>query len=290
MALDPDTGELGVAVQSHWFSVGPLCAWARAGIGAVATQSVVEPAYGPNALDRLADGIPAPQALGELLAADPLQHVRQVAVIDARGELSAHTGEDCIVHAGHVTGEHHSCQANMMAGEGVPEAMSAAFTSATGLLQDRLYAALEGAESRGGDIRGRQSAAMVVVPPEGEPWRRTVDLRVEDSQDPLAELKRLLTLQRAYDLAGAGDELLAAGRSDEAGELYQAGGAPGSGLGRAALLVRPRPRPGRRPGRGGGGGQARRGDQSELDRAAGSPLSRVRPGGKSVSRSLRLPS
>lgn len=221
MALDPETGELGVAVQSHWFSVGPLCAWARAGIGAVATQSVVEPAYGPNALDRLADGIPAAQALGELLAADPLAAVRQVAVIDARGTVSAHTGADCIAHASHVTGDQHSCQANMMARETVPAAMSAAFTDSEGLMQDRLLTALQAAEAEGGDIRGRQSAAMIVVPPEGEPWRRTVDLRVEDAADPIAELGRLLTLQRAYDLAGAGDELLAAGRTDEAGELYQ---------------------------------------------------------------------
>jgi uncharacterized Ntn-hydrolase superfamily protein len=221
VALDPDTGELGVAVQSHWFSVGPLCAFARSGIGAVATQSVVEPAYGPNALDRLADGIPAPQALGELLQADPLQHVRQVAVIDARGELSTHTGEQCIVHAGHVAGAHHSCQANMMAAAGVPEAMSAAFTAATGLLQDRLLQALLAAEAAGGDVRGRQSAALLVVPPDAEQWRRMVDLRVEDSRDPLAELSRLLTLQRAYDLAGAADELMAAGRTDEAGELYE---------------------------------------------------------------------
>ena len=221
MALDPETGELGVAVQSHWFSVGPLCAWARAGIGAVATQSVVEPAYGPNALDRLADGIPAAQALGELLAADPLAAVRQVAVIDARGTVSAHTGADCITHAGHVTGDHHSCQANMMARDTVPPAMSAAFSERTGLLQDRLLAALQAAEAEGGDIRGRQSAAMIVVPPDGEPWRRTIDLRVEDSPDPITELGRLLTLQRAYDLAGAGDELLAAGRTEAAGELYQ---------------------------------------------------------------------
>src|SRR5689334_19521312 len=115
VALDPTTRELGVAVQSHWFSVGPLCAWARAGIGAVATQSVVEPAYGPNALDRLAEGIDAEQALGELLEADPLAAVRQVAVIDVNGGLSVHTGPDCIPHAGHATGEHWSCQANMMA-------------------------------------------------------------------------------------------------------------------------------------------------------------------------------
>src|SRR4051794_18633179 len=128
VALDPETGELGVAVQSHWFSVGPLCAWARAGIGAGGTPSGGEPAHGPNALDRMAEGIPAPQALGELLAADPLQAVRQVAVIDARGGHSVHTGADCIVHAGHVTGAQHSCQANMMEREGVPEAMSQAFT------------------------------------------------------------------------------------------------------------------------------------------------------------------
>src|SRR5215510_7908478 len=127
VALDPTTGELGVAVQSHWFSVGSLCIWGRAGIGAVATQSVVEPAYGPNALDRLADGIGAPQALGELLAADPMAAVRQVAVIDAGGGISVHTGADCIAHAGDTTGEHHSAQANMMARDTVPAAMSAAF-------------------------------------------------------------------------------------------------------------------------------------------------------------------
>jgi uncharacterized Ntn-hydrolase superfamily protein len=195
--------------------------WARPGIGAVATQSVVEPAYGPDALDRLADGIGAQQALGELLAADSLAAVRQVAVIDAHGGLSTHTGEDCIPHAGHVSGEHHSAQANMMARETVPQAMSDAFTNAAGPLWERLFAALEAAESEGGDVRGRQSAAIVVVGPEGEPWRRTVDLRVEDHAEPLNELRRLLTLQRAYDLAGSADELLAAGRVEEAGERYR---------------------------------------------------------------------
>jgi uncharacterized Ntn-hydrolase superfamily protein len=221
VARDPETGELGGAVQSHWFSVGSLCVWARPGIGAVATQSVVEPAYGPNALDRLADAIGAQQALGELLAADPLAAVRQVAVVDAQGGISAHTGDDCIPYAGHVTGDDHSAQANMMARETVPQAMSDAFVNATGPLAERLFAALLAAEGEGGDIRGRQSAAIVVVGPEGEPWRRTVELRVEDHTDPLAELRRLLTLQRAYDLAGAGDELLAAGRVEEAGERYR---------------------------------------------------------------------
>ena len=222
VALDERTGELGVAVQSHWFSVGPLCAWARAGVGAVATQSVVEPAYGPNALDRLSDRVNAQQALGELLAADPLAAVRQVAVIDVRGTIGAHTGPDCIAHAGHVVGEHHSCQANMMARDTVPQAMSDAFASATGLLSDRL---LSRARRRRG--RGRRRARAPVggdgrsCPAEGEPWRRTVDLRVEDHDAPLDELRRLLALQRAYDLAGAGDELLAAGRPDDAGELYR---------------------------------------------------------------------
>jgi uncharacterized Ntn-hydrolase superfamily protein len=230
VALDPETGEVGVAVQSHWFSVGPLCAWARAGVGAVATQSVVEPAYGPNGLDRMAEDIGAQQALGELLAADPLAAVRQVAVIDMRGQIGVHTGDDCIAHAGHVTGEHHSCQANMMARDTVPAAMSAAFGTSAGTLPERLLAALDAAEAEGGDVRGRQSAAMVVVPAEGEPWWRTVDLRVEDHDVPLDELRRLVTLQRAYDLAGAGDELLAAGRTDEAGELYKRAAelAPGS--------------------------------------------------------------
>jgi uncharacterized Ntn-hydrolase superfamily protein len=230
VARDPETGELGVAVQSHWFSVGPLCAWTRAGVGAVATQSVVEPAYGPNALDLLAEGTGAEQALGELLAADPLAAVRQVAVIDARGGLSVHTGGDCIAEAGHVAGEHWSCQANMMARATVPAAMSEAFAAAHGPLADRLMAALRAAEGEGGDVRGRQSAAMAISAADGEPWRTTVDLRVDDHPAPLDELQRLLTLQRAYELAGAADELMAAGRALQAGELYRraAGLAPDS--------------------------------------------------------------
>jgi uncharacterized Ntn-hydrolase superfamily protein len=221
VALDPASGELGVAVQSHWFSVGPLCAWARAGIGAVATQSVVEPAYGPNTLDRLQDGEDPADALQAQLDTDPLQAVRQVAVIGVDGTIAAHTGTECIAHAGHVVGAQHSAQANMMARDTVPRAMSAAFADAQGALPERLLAALNAAEGEGGDVRGRQSAAMIVVPAEGEPWRRTVDLRVEDHDAPLDELERLLTLQRAYDLAGAADELLAAGRTHDAGALYR---------------------------------------------------------------------
>lgn len=221
VALDPQTGELGAACQSHWFSVGSLCTWARAGAGAVATQSVVEPAYGPDALDRLADGVGAAQALGELLAADPLAEVRQVGVIDARGGVSVHTGAGCVPYAGDVAGEHWSCQANMMRNETVPAAMSAAFAASTGDLASRLMAALEAAEGEGGDVRGRESASLLVVPSEGEPWRTRIDLRVDDNPDSVAELRRLLGLQRAYELAGEADELMAADRADEAGALYR---------------------------------------------------------------------
>jgi uncharacterized Ntn-hydrolase superfamily protein len=222
VAYDPATGEHGAAVQSHWFSVGSLCIWTRPGLGAAATQSVVEPAHGPNALARLADGDDAAAALEAVLATDPLASVRQVAVVDAAGHVAVHTGADCIPCAGDATGETWSCQANMMERDTVPAAMSAAYAAAEGPLSDRLMAALEAAEAEGGDVRGRQSAAMLVVPSEGEPWRTRVDLRVEDHNDPLGELRRLLGLQRAYELAGEGDELLAAGRAEEAGERYQA--------------------------------------------------------------------
>jgi uncharacterized Ntn-hydrolase superfamily protein len=221
VALDPGTGELGAAVQSHWFSVGSLCIWARPGIGAAATQSVVEVAHGPHALDRIAAGARADDALRELIAADPLGAVRQVGVVDAGGTVAVHTGADCIPCAGDALGEHWSCQANMMARDTVPQAMSAAFEHAEGDLADRLMAALRAAEGEGGDVRGRQSAAILVVPAEGEPWQTRVDLRVEDHTDPLAELQRLLTLQRAYELAGQGDELMGGGKPVEAGALYR---------------------------------------------------------------------
>jgi uncharacterized Ntn-hydrolase superfamily protein len=221
VALDPETGELGAAVQSHWFSVGSLCTWARPGVGAVATQSVVEPAHGPNALDRIEAGDSAPEALRAILDADPLAAVRQVGIVDARGNVAVATGPDCIAHAGDASGPHWSCQANMMERDTVPGAMSAAFEAAEGDLAARLVAALRAAEGEGGDVRGRQSAALLVVPPEGEAWRARVDLRVEDHEDPLTELERLVVLWRAYELAGAADELMAAGRPEEAGALYR---------------------------------------------------------------------
>ena len=216
VALDPATGEVGAAVQSHWFSVGSLCTWARPGVGAVATQSVVEPAHGPAALDRLAAGDDAATALAGVLSQDGLARVRQVGVVGARGGVAVHTGPDCIAEAGDTAGAHWTCQANMMGRATVPDAMAAAFIRARGDLAERLMIALEGAEAEGGDVRGRQSAALLVAPAAGEPWRARVDLRVEDHADPVGELRRLLGLQRAYELAGEGDELAAAGDAEAA--------------------------------------------------------------------------
>jgi len=220
VARDPESGELGAAVQSHWFAVGSLCTWARPGIGAVATQSVVEPGHGPAALDRMERGEAAAQALAGVLAADPLAAVRQVGAIGAQGEPAVHTGARCIPEAGHHTGPHWSCQANMMARSTVPAAMSAAFAAATGDLAERLMSALEGAEAEGGDVRGRQSAALLVVPAAGEAWQFRADLRVDDHADPVGELRRLLRLQRAYELAGEADELMGAERPAEAAPRY----------------------------------------------------------------------
>jgi uncharacterized Ntn-hydrolase superfamily protein len=221
VARDPGTGELGVAVQSHWFSVGSIVTWARPGVGAVATQANAEAGYGPRALDLLGEGIAAPNALARLVAEDPLGHSRQVAVVDAAGRVAAHTGSSCIPYAGHVTGDGVSCQANIMASERVWPAMLEAFHAAAGSLTERLLSALGAAEREGGDIRGRQSAAMLVVAAKGEPWQTLVSLRVEDHPDPLPELRRLVDLRRAYVLADEADELLNAGRYDEAADLYE---------------------------------------------------------------------
>jgi uncharacterized Ntn-hydrolase superfamily protein len=220
VARDPETGELGVAVQSHWFSVGSIVTWARPGVGAVATQANAEAAYGPSALALMADGVPAPDALAQLVAADPGGPSRQVAVLDAAGRVGVHTGPKCIAHAGHITADGVSCQANIMATERVWPAMLDAFTAGSGSLTVRLLDALDAAEREGGDLRGRQSAAILVVPAEGEPWRTLVSLRVEDHLAPLPELRRLVVLHDAYRLAGQADELLNAGRHDEAARLY----------------------------------------------------------------------
>ena len=209
-------------MQSHWFAVGPIVPWVRPGVGAVATQSIAEPAYGPRALDRLAASEAGARAtLDALLGEDELARFRQVALVDARGEIATHTGRGCIAHAGHLTGEQFSVQANMMASPEVWPAMATAFEEEPGPLARRLLAALCAAEEAGGDARGRQSSALVVAPAEGEPWRRTVDVRVDDHPEPLRELERLLDLSDAYAMASEGDELVGEGRHAEAGELYR---------------------------------------------------------------------
>jgi uncharacterized Ntn-hydrolase superfamily protein len=220
VARDPQSGELGVAVQSHWFSVGPLVPWARPGVGAVATQANVRVAYGPDALELLARGASAQEALAELLVQDGGGHGRQVAIVDAQGRVAAHTGSACMAFAGHSTGEQVSCQANIMASDVVWGRMRDAFRAASGSLAERLLTALDAGEAAGGDIRGRQSAAVVVVPAAGAPWETTVSLRVEDHPEPLTELRRLLRLHEAYVLAGRADDLTNQGRYEEAAPLY----------------------------------------------------------------------
>ena len=215
-----------MAVQSHFFSVGSVVSWAEPGVGAVATQSLVEPAFGPNGLELMREGSSAPAALQQLIESDTGEAVRQVALVDRGGRVAVHTGMRCIAHAGHALGEQVSAQANMMERDTVPQAMIGAYTESRGRpLPERLLAALEAAQAEGGDIRGRQSAAMVVVTgrASGSPTQdRPVDLRVEDHRDPVAELRRLLGLQRAYAHASAGDDLSGAGDLEGALVEYEA--------------------------------------------------------------------
>jgi len=222
VARDPATGELGVAVQSHWFSVGPIVPWAEAGVGAVATQSFVDPSYGKLGLDLMRSGKSAPDALRSLLAGDDGRDVRQVAMIDSQGRVDAWTGKNDIQAAGHFVGKDFSVQANLMANDKVWPAMARAFENAKGDLADRMLAALDAAQAAGGDIRGRQSAALIVVTgkPTGQAWKdRTFDLRVDDSPEPLQELRRLVTLGRAYNHMNAGD--LAVEHKDNEGALRE---------------------------------------------------------------------
>ena len=226
VARDPATGELGVAVQSHWFSVGSIVAWAEAGVGAMATQSFVDPSYGPLGLDLMRTGKSAPDTLKSLLAGDDGREVRQVAMIDAQGRVDAWTGKNDIQAAGHQVGKDYSVQANLMLNDKIWPAMATAFESTKGDLADRMMAALDAAQDAGGDIRGRQSAAMIVVTgkPTGQSWKdRTFDLRVDDSPEPLKELRRLVTLQRAYNHMNAGD--LAVEKKDNEGALREYGAA-----------------------------------------------------------------
>ena len=226
VARDPASGELGVAVQSHWFSVGPIVAWAEAGVGAIATQSFVDPSYGKLGLDLMRAGKSAPDTLKALLAGDEGREVRQVAMIDSEGRVEAWTGKNDIQAAGHIVGKNYSVQANLMLNDKVWPAMSAAFENAKGDLAERMLAALDAAQAAGGDIRGKQSAALIVVTgkPTGQAWKdRVFDLRVDDSSDPLGELRRLVKLQRAYNHMNAGD--LAVEHKDNEGALREYGAA-----------------------------------------------------------------
>jgi len=226
VARDPVTGDLGVAVQSHWFSVGSVVPWAEAGVGAVATQSFVEPAYGPKGLALMKRGVTPKDALAQLLAADAQSDVRQVAFVDGQGRVAVHTGAKCIPGASHHEGVGYTTEANLMLTGEVPDAMAKAFEKATGPLAERMLAALDAAQSVGGDIRGKQSAAILVVRGKAtdKPWTdRIVDLRIEDHAEPLKEMRRLLTLHRAYEMMNRGDDASAVGKMDVA--LKEYGGA-----------------------------------------------------------------
>jgi uncharacterized Ntn-hydrolase superfamily protein len=222
VARDARTGELGVAVHSHWFGVGSIVPRLRAGVGAVATQSVPDPVQGAKVLELFERGAPPDEAIDAVLRGDEGGAYRQIAAVDATGRVAVHTGHGCIADAGHVTGDGWSAQGNMMSSAEVWPAMGEAFTAAgpDEGLAERLVIALEAADAAGGDVRGRQSAALLVVPPDGEPWQFRIDLRVDDHPDPVAELRRLLSLQRAYDLAGQADELMGEGRAAEAAPRY----------------------------------------------------------------------
>ncbi|HHP7237946.1 DUF1028 domain-containing protein [Longibacter sp.] len=224
VARDSVTGQIGVAVQSHWFSVGSVVPWARAGVGAVATQSFVDPRYGPLGLELMSHGRTSHEALKALVSTDDARAVRQVAMVDARGRVAVHTGENAIEAAGHQTGPGYSVQANLMESDDVWGAMADAYESSEGDLAARLVAALEAAQNEGGDMRGKQSAALIVVRAEstGQPWNdRLFDLRIEDHPEPVEELKRLVRLQRAYQKLNEGDGHVTDGNIDAAMESYR---------------------------------------------------------------------
>ncbi|MDO8667077.1 MAG: DUF1028 domain-containing protein [Gemmatimonadales bacterium] len=224
VAVDSATGQIGVAVQSHWFSVGSIVSWAEPGVGAVATQSFVNPAYGPRGLALMRTGVTAPLALRALLAADPESAVRQVGMIDAAGHVASFTGRRDIPEAGGRVGRWYAAQANLMARNTVWDAMGRAFESTRGDLAERLLSALEAAQREGGDIRGMQSAALVVVSGDRSlpPWDRIFDLRVEDNRQPIVELRRLLRVARAYRHATAGDDYVTKNQIDSAVAAYAA--------------------------------------------------------------------
>jgi uncharacterized Ntn-hydrolase superfamily protein len=223
VARDAATGELGVAVQSHWFSVGSGVIWAEPGVGAVATQSFTDPSYGPNGLTLMRTGKSALEALTGLLAADEHEDVRQVGMVDANGMVANHTGANAIVEYCNLTGDGFAVQANLMWKPTVCSAMFDAFENADGDLAERMLIALEAAEGEGGDIRGKQSVALLVVSGDISlpAWGgRIFDLRIEDHAAPLPEMRRLLTMARAYRLMNEGDEHMTNGEVEKAVVAY----------------------------------------------------------------------
>lgn len=227
VARDSTTGEVGVAVQSHWFSVGSIVSWAEAGVGAIATQSFVNASFGPKGLAMLKAGLTAQEAADKLIRDDAGRDFRQLAIVDAKGNVAVYTGAKCVAEAGHVKGKGYSVQANMMLTDQVPRAMSRAYEASAGMpLAERMMAALEAAQGVGGDARGQQSAAMLVVrqTASNEPWKdKTVDLRVEDHPQAVSEMRRLLTVFRAYERMNNGD--LAVEQGDVEGALREYGAA-----------------------------------------------------------------
>jgi len=225
VARDPKTGEMAVAVQSHWFSVGSVVSWAEAGVGAIATQALVNVSLGPTGLGLLKQHRSAQEALDELLASDEGRDVRQLAIVDSRGRVAAHSGKNCIPEAGHIIGEGFAVQANMMLNDQVWPAMADSFRESTGPLPERVLASLKAAQEAGGDIRGKQSAAILVVRPEssGRIWEdRLIDLHVEDHPEPVEELHRLLGVFRAYQHMNEGDLAIEKGDTRAALAAYSA--------------------------------------------------------------------
>lgn len=226
VARDSVTGDMAVAVQSHWFSVGSVVSWGEAGVGVIATQSFVNPAFGPKGLNYLRQGLSAQQVLDILIGGDRGKEFRQLAILDAKGNVAVYTGEKCIVYAGHLKGNQYSVQANMMANDSVIPAMKAAMDSLSALpLPERVMGAMLAAQASGGDIRGQQSAVLLVVKGKstGEVWKdRYIDLRVDDHPKPLEELNRLLKVFRAYEHMNDGDIKMEEGNTNEAFKAYEA--------------------------------------------------------------------
>ncbi|HPR41467.1 MAG TPA: DUF1028 domain-containing protein [Candidatus Methanofastidiosa archaeon] len=225
VAMDPDAGIMGVGVQSHYFSVGSVVPWVKAGKGAVATQAMAETSYGFRGLELMSQGLSAPRALNCLLDEDSFPDTRQVAFLDINGGVEAHTGASCIPEAGHHIGEGFSCQANMMEHDTVWDAMADAFIDSEGdTLDKRILSALKAAEAEGGDIRGKQSSAIVIsrIQSSAKPWQDTLmDLRVEDSTRPIDKLDRFIKLHKCYGLADRGEELMGKGEVEEAFRYYE---------------------------------------------------------------------